>query len=113
MLFIAAFLLLIAIMLGIPNLANLLQKQMRSKAVVLLHGSIAIIAWLLAGLQMIIMGYSTLLLVSFVTLSLTILGGLTLLHFRSQRKRSPMLVIIFHPILGITSLILLTISILP
>lgn len=113
MLITAACLLLVAIMLGVANLANLLQKQMRSKTLVVLHGSIAIIAWLLVCLHMITTVYSIILLVSFVTLSLTVLGGLTLLVFRSKHQRPPMLVVIFHPILAITSLILLTISILP
>ena len=113
MLITAALLLLVAIMLGVANLENLLQKQMRSKTVVVLHGSVAIIAWLLVCLHMITTGYSTILLVSFVMLSLTVLGGLTLLGFRFKHQRPPMLVVIFHPILAITSLILLTISILP
>lgn len=113
MLFTAAFLLLIAIMLGIANLVNLLQKEARSKIVVVLHGLMAIVAWLLVCLHMIITSYSTILLVSFVTLSLTVLGGLTLLSFRSKHQSPPMLIIIFHPILAITSLVLLTIGILP
>ena len=113
MLIAAAFLLLVAIMLGVANLANLLQKQVRSKTVVVLHGSMAIIAWLLVCLHIIITDYSTILLVSFITLSLTALGGLTLLVFRSKHQRPPMLVVIFHPILAIIALILLTISILP
>lgn len=113
MLYTAAFLLLVAIMLGVANLTNLLQKQGHSKIVVVLHGSMAVIAWLLVCLHMITRGYSTMLLVSFVMLSLTVLGGLTLLSFRSKHKRPPMLAIIFHPILAITSLILLTVSILP
>lgn len=78
MLITAAFLLLVAIMLGVANLINLLQKKRRSKTVVVLHGSMAIIAWLLVCLHMITTGYSTILLISFVTLSLTLL--LNLIH---------------------------------
>lgn len=113
MLYTAAILLLVAIMLGVANLANLLQKQTRSKAVVLFHGSLAILAWLLVCFHIMTVGYSTILLVTFVMLSLTVLGGLTLLSFRSKQQKPPMLAIVFHPIFAITSLILLTISILP
>jgi hypothetical protein len=113
MLIAAVFLLLVTIMLGIANLMNLLQEQMRYKTVVILHGLMAITAWLFVCLHMITVGYSTILLVSFVMLSLTVLGGLTLLAFRSKHQRPPMLIVIFHPILAITTLILLTISILP
>jgi hypothetical protein len=89
MLITAAFLLLVAIMLGVANLINLLQKKRRSKTVVVLHGSMAIIAWLLVCLHMITTGYSTILLISFVTLSLTLLGGLILLSFRSKHQSPP------------------------
>lgn len=113
MLIAAAFILLITIFLGISNIINLLQNYFRSQAVVIIHGSLAILALVLIFIHIIVIGYSSILLASFVVLFLTALGGLTLLSYRLKHKRAPVVIIILHPIIAIIGFFLLIISQLP
>lgn len=113
MLITAAFLLLATLFLGITNLMYVLQHYVSSKAVPIIHGVLAVFAWFLVFLHLLIVGYTSLLLISFGLLTIAAMGGFTLLAHRLNHKRAPAFIVILHPLFAIAGLILLTITLLP
>ncbi|HSW69100.1 MAG TPA: hypothetical protein VLI69_02925 [Gammaproteobacteria bacterium] len=111
MLVTAVFFFLIAASLGAFLLRAILKKERTSKPVVFMHGSIAGLA-LLALVTYIALGHTApLLITSLILFLLTAFGGLTLFTLDTTGKRIPKMLAIGHPILAVTSLIVLIVYI--
>lgn len=113
MLLAAIFLLLIAIAFGIIILAALLEQRVVPARAVSIHGGLAAIALLLVIIYMLINGSAPLLVAGITLLLLGALGGLTLVTINKKGKRSPKVLLILHPIVAVTGLIILVIYVLP
>lgn len=107
MVFTAVIFFLIAAFLGAFLFRRLINNLPTSKPVVFMHGTIAGIA-LLCLLVYVALGHTAPLLLTSVSLFiLAALGGFTMFVFDTTGKRVPRMLLIGHPILAITSVVLL------
>lgn len=102
---------LIAAFLGTFLLRAILTNKPTPKPVVFMHGSIAGLA-LLALITYVALGHTTPLLVtSLVFFILAAIGGLTMFTLDMSGKPVPKMLAIGHPVLAVTSVILLIVYI--
>ncbi len=107
MLVIAVIFFLIAAFLGSFLLAAILRNQPTPKPIVFMHGSVAGIA-LIIFIVYIALGHTApLLITSLVLFILAALGGLTMFTLDINGKPVPKMIAVGHPILAVTSVVLL------
>lgn len=96
---------------GLFLLTAILKDRPTSKPVAVLHGSIAGIGLLLLIAYVVTRPVSGLLLTSLGLFIVAALGGFTLFVMDISKKQLPKLVAVLHPLLAVTALVLLIISI--
>lgn len=111
MLFTAIVFFLIAGFFGIFLLRALLTNQVTSKPIVFIHGSVAGVA-LLALVTYVALGHTApLLITSLALFILAAIGGFTLFVLDTTGKKVPKALAIGHPLLALTSVVILIIYI--
>jgi len=111
MLFTAVIFFLIAGFLGLFLLRAILEDKPTPKPVVFMHGSVAGLA-LLALVTFIALGHTeTLLLTDLALFVLAAMGGLTMFTLDMSGKKVPKMLAVVHPLLAISSVIILIIYI--
>ncbi len=113
MLVAAIFLFLIAIAFGIAVLTALLEERSAPTRAIFLHGFMAATALLLVLIYLFINGTAPLLVASVTLLILGALGGFTLFTLNRKGKPAPKLLVILHPIVAVSGLVILVIYVLP
>jgi hypothetical protein len=102
---------LIAAFLGTFLLRSILKNKRTYKPIVFMHGSVAGLA-LLILVTYVALGHTAPLLIACVVLFvLAALGGLTMFTLDTTGKRRPKMLAIGHPIIAVSSIILLIIYI--
>src|SRR5437868_6112650 len=107
MIFTALIFFLITAVLGLVNLAAILKNKRAPLVVLFAHGVFAGIALLVLATYIIVQKSSFLLLTSLILFVLAALGGFSLLIFAAYKKPAPKAVILIHPLVALTGLILL------
>ena len=107
MLVIAVIFFLLAGFLGTFLLAAILKNKPTSKPIVFMHGSVAGIALLIFAVYLALGHATPLLITSLVLFILAALGGLTMFALDTSGKPVPKMLALGHPMLAVTSLVLL------
>ncbi len=105
----AIILFVVAALFGLVLLAAILRDRPTYKPVVFIHGTIAAIALLILLVYVLSGHTSTLLITSLSLFILAALGGFTMFAIDMSGRRVPKALALGHPLLAITSLILLII----
>lgn len=107
MLVVAVIFFLIAGFLGTFLLAAILRNKPTPKPIVFMHGTVAGIALLIFAVYLALGHAVPLLITSLVLFILAALGGLTMFTLDINGKPVPKMLAIGHPILAVTSVVLL------
>lgn len=110
---VAIFFFLFAATLGLTLLMEILCKSPAPQSAVKAHGLIAAGGLITFGIYIILGHFQTLLMISFILFIMAAMNGLTLFILRRHRKPLPTLLVLLHPLLAFSALILLVIDILP
>ncbi len=107
----AAFFFLLAAFMGVFLLRSLLKNKRTYKPVVFMHGCVAGLALLIMATYVALGHTAPLLIASLVLFIVTAVGGLTMFTLDTSGKRVPKAIAIGHPILAMTSIVILIIYI--
>lgn len=109
MLMIGVILFSLAIFFGLILVSYIFKNHKTPKPVVVLHGTVALIA-ILSIVAYLIAGHTdALLITSLILFILGALGGVTMLMFDIKKENIPKMFLVVHPLIGISAFVILII----